>query len=360
MRAPPVTFVIDVTVSDQSRRIVRPAATGGPRATHPMSTVLVLTPAYCTRENRRWPLLRQTIYWVQRQTHADYVHVVVVDGSTAPAPDRLDRLGRWDPKLRVVHRENGGSSAAINHGLEQALSEVQPDYITVCHSDDVMLPESLDLRVRLAQERDAAFVYTDEVVVDDRPGAPPRCGRAPQHATAQALFSALLRHEGIPYVTMLWRTEFFLREVKGYDARLTSAEDWDIALRTAQALVATGARHAPLARVTMLRRIHEHSLRRQNIEDGTKLRCYEHVLGKHLEGDAYQRAIAAERDRLAKLRPPVWRTGPQRLARRLLPASVRTRFHRRPPPQPPPPPAVQAFLRQLDSVDYDAWEALRD
>lgn len=313
-----------------------------------MATVLVLTPAYCTPENRRWPLLRQTICWVQRQTHADHLHVVVDDGSTDSTPGRLDRLAHADPRLRVVHQENAGSSAAINHGLERALAWGRPDYVTVCHSDDVMLPESLDLRVRLAEARDAAFVYTDEVVIDDQ-GVPIRHGRAPEHATARTLYSALLRHERIPYVTMLWRTDFFLRELQGYDAHLTSAEDWDIALRTAQALIATDGRHASLGRVTIMRRVHEHGLRRRNIEDGTKLKCYEHVLGKHLEGEAYLKAIATERKRLARLQPPRLLAGTRRLARRLLPVSMRGRTRRPRPPQPAYGPEIEAFLRELES-----------
>ena len=125
-----------------------------------MSKVFVVTPAYCTEENRRLPLLLQTIYWVQQQTHKDYLHIVVDDESTDSTPEVLERLSQSNTNLKVFRKKNGGSSAAINYGVEQALALDKPDYITVCHSDDVLLPESLDVRVKLASKSGAELVYT--------------------------------------------------------------------------------------------------------------------------------------------------------------------------------------------------------
>ena len=73
---------------------------------------------------------------------------------------------------------------------------------------------------------------------------PPRHRRALEHSTPEDLFQALLRHQGIPYATMLWGADFFLHKLQGYDAGLTSSEDWDIALRSAKELTAMQATHA--------------------------------------------------------------------------------------------------------------------
>ena len=80
-----------------------------------MSKVFVVTPTYCTEENRRLPFLMQTIYWIQQQTHKDYLHIVVDDGSTDSTPEVLEHLSQSDPKLKVFRKENGGSSMAINY-----------------------------------------------------------------------------------------------------------------------------------------------------------------------------------------------------------------------------------------------------
>ena len=132
-----------------------------------MARVLVVTPTYCTEENRRLPLLLQTIYWVRRQTHKDYLHIIVDDESTDSTPEVLERLSKSDPNLKVFRKQNGGSSAAVNYGVERAVGIDKPDYITVCHSDDVLLPESLAVRVQLASKSGAELVYTDEVLIHD-------------------------------------------------------------------------------------------------------------------------------------------------------------------------------------------------
>ena len=157
-----------------------------------MSKVFVITPAYCTEENRRLLLLLQTIYWVQQQTHKDYLHIVVDDESTDSTPEVLERLSQSNPNLKVFRKENGGSSAAVNYGVEQALALDKPDYITVCHSDDVLLPESLDVRVQLASKSGAELVYTDSVDIDDK-GNPLNHRRAPEYSTPDELFKALLQ-----------------------------------------------------------------------------------------------------------------------------------------------------------------------
>jgi len=124
---------------------------------------LVVTPAYCTPGNQRLPLLRQTIHSVSRQ-NAPYLHVIVDDGSTDETPELLERLARQDPSLRVVHQTNQGSSAAVNAGIERALTCYDPEYVTVLHSDDLLLPGSLESRVSNAQQRQAVWVYTDRVL----------------------------------------------------------------------------------------------------------------------------------------------------------------------------------------------------
>jgi len=326
-----------------------------------MSKVFVITPTYCTEENRRLPLLLQTIYWVRQQTHRDYLHIVVDDESTDSTPEVLERLSQSDPNLKVFRKEHGGSSAAINYGVEQALALDRPDYITVCHSDDVLLPESLDVRVKLASESRAELIYTDSVIIHGT-GLPSTQYRAMEYPTPDELFRALLRHQrvGVPYPTMLWGADFFLHKLQGYDDRLTSSEDWDIALRSAKELAAMQATHAITHRVTMVIRKHENSLGLQNLHDGTKKRCCEVILQKHLNGDEYRAAMAREiltrfqrpklLDRvkvgLIKLQRP-------KLLRNALTLIIRRRRrHRALPAQTEMDPRTEAFLKEMDKVDY--------
>ncbi|MBH54884.1 MAG: hypothetical protein CMI18_11125 [Opitutaceae bacterium] len=132
-----------------------------------ISKAFVITPTNCTDEDHRLPLLLQTTCWVKQQIHRDYLYIVVDDESTDSTPEVLERLSKSDPNLKVIRKGEGGSKAAINYGVEQALALDKPDYITVCHSDDLLLPESLDIRVQIPSQSATELIYSDSVVIND-------------------------------------------------------------------------------------------------------------------------------------------------------------------------------------------------
>jgi len=262
--------------------------------------VFVITPVYCTTKNRRQRLLLESLYSVRLQSHPEYLHVVVDDGSTDDTKEVLERIAQSDPRLMVLSKKNGGSSEAVNFGIQKAAELHPPDYITLCHSDDLLLPRSLDHRVQLAEETGADFIFSD--VISQSAGMSGKADRtefgqynkARTFESSQMLFDSQLDHVRIPYMSMLWRGKFFMNQVKGYDPRITSAEDWDIALRTAKQLVATGSKHATLGVATGVRRSNKGGLELQNIVDGTKELCYEMILEKHLSGRRYTEALERE------------------------------------------------------------------
>jgi glycosyltransferase involved in cell wall biosynthesis len=265
-----------------------------------MNTIHIVTPVYCTEENQRLWMLLQTIQSVQQQSWSNYLHIIVDDGSTGEIPAILDRIAANDPRLVVFHKTNGGSSAAINHGVERSRAYGTPRYITICHSDDLLLPESLRTRVDLAIRTGSKLVYSDAVLINDERMLP-GIHQARPHATAHELYAALLNQgAGIPYLTMLWDADFFMNTLQGYDERLTSSEDWDMALRSAKALVKNNGLFAVERSITAAKRSHDGCLRIQNMRDGTKARCYKLILGKHLSGNALDTAMErARRTRLA-------------------------------------------------------------
>ena len=69
---------------------------------------------------------------VVEQSFADYEVILVDDGSTDRSPQLCDEWARKDPRIKVVHQQNGGLSAARNTGIELS----QGDYITFIDSDD--------------------------------------------------------------------------------------------------------------------------------------------------------------------------------------------------------------------------------
>jgi glycosyltransferase involved in cell wall biosynthesis len=73
------------------------------------------------------------------QTDADWEAVVVNDGSTDNTADVLNRYAQRDPRIRVVHKPNGGTGSALN----RALSEARGDWICWLSSDDFFDPKKL-------------------------------------------------------------------------------------------------------------------------------------------------------------------------------------------------------------------------
>lgn len=74
---------------------------------------------------------------LQNQTYPQMEILLVDDGSTDGSSALCDRLGREDPRIRVFHKENGGSSSARNLGIAQARGE----YLGFVDSDDYVEPD---------------------------------------------------------------------------------------------------------------------------------------------------------------------------------------------------------------------------
>lgn len=119
----------------------------------------------------------------------------------------------------------------------------------------------------------------------------------------------------MPFPTMLWKRDFFLDRLGGYDSEITSAEDLDIAIRSARELSLTANTHAVLHSPTVAYRFHDHNIGRQNIKDGTKWRCYKRILRKHLRGRRYQYHLARYGFYLARAMIPESLKAPLRHAR---------------------------------------------
>lgn len=65
--------------------------------------------------------------------------ILVDDGSTDGGAALCDKLSAGNPDIRVIHRPNGGLSAARNTGIDASTGE----YITFVDSDDEITPDTL-------------------------------------------------------------------------------------------------------------------------------------------------------------------------------------------------------------------------
>lgn len=77
------------------------------------------------------------------QTYTDFEVILVDDGSTDGSGAMCDSYASLDPRVRVIHTPNRGVSEARNTGLREACCE----YIYFLDSDDIMMPDCLELMV---------------------------------------------------------------------------------------------------------------------------------------------------------------------------------------------------------------------
>lgn len=234
--------------------------------------VLVVTPV-----RNRPDMVQETIRSVQRQTYRNYVHLVVDDQSTDTTPFILESHAALDPSLRL-HRTatRRYAAGAVNDAALPVLETGAFDYVTIIHSDDLLLPGSLERRVALAKATGCRFLYTDQIHLSTG-----NCVREIAPEPTPTLRAGLLFGGDLTYPSMLWRSDLFTA-MGGYDARIRSAEDREMALRSLREL--GDELPAVLHEATTIVRHHDGNIREENIRNGNKLAGYMIILSEHYDG----------------------------------------------------------------------------
>lgn len=119
-----------------------------------MSKVSIIVPVY---NGERY--LEKCIESILRQTHTDLELILIDDGSRDSSGAICDCWSEKDPRVKVIHQENQGVSAARNAGLDIATG----DYIGFVDADDEIAPETYE--ISLSQIDDHDIVMWDAVTV---------------------------------------------------------------------------------------------------------------------------------------------------------------------------------------------------
>ncbi len=101
-----------------------------------MPRISVIVPVYNTAM-----FLPDCIDSILAQTFDDFECILVNDGSSDESPSICDAYAEKNAKIRVIHQNNAGLSAARNAGMEMA----HGDWITFIDSDDIIYENYLHL-----------------------------------------------------------------------------------------------------------------------------------------------------------------------------------------------------------------------
>ena len=97
-----------------------------------MTAISIIVPVYNAEKT-----LPRCIDSILAQTFTDYELILVDDGSSDGSLSVCSAYAARDSRIRVLHQENAGVSAARNAGLDAAAGK----YIMFCDSDDEVEPE---------------------------------------------------------------------------------------------------------------------------------------------------------------------------------------------------------------------------
>lgn len=183
--------------------------------------VTVVIPAYNAER-----FLRAAVESVLAQVSWAAVEVVVVDdGSTDRTAEIAESLGT---AVRCVRQPNAGVAAARNRGIEEASGA----YIAFLDADDVWLPHKLERQLEQFRARPELVAVgcglreVDEALVPLRDIS----GR-----TASWADLVCMRGDGgLTSGSRMLLPREALEELGGFDERLSTSADWDLAVRLAK------------------------------------------------------------------------------------------------------------------------------
>lgn len=146
--------------------------------------VSIIVPVYKVEK-----YIRRCLDSVLGQTVSAWEAILVDDGSPDNCGAICEEYAARDSRFHVIHRENGGLSAARNTGIEWALAHSDSQYLTFLDSDDWLHPQFLEVLMRSLEETGARAAMTARCYTDTYTEAFPPCeNTAPQVLEAEDLF----------------------------------------------------------------------------------------------------------------------------------------------------------------------------
>lgn len=114
-----------------------------------MPTIAVLVPVYNAKDT-----LHACLDSLLAQTFTDFALLLVDDGSTDGSGEICDAYAVKDPRITVLHKENGGVASARNTLLSMQ-KELDNTHLAFVDADDTVSPDYLERLYRRAIDTDA-------------------------------------------------------------------------------------------------------------------------------------------------------------------------------------------------------------
>ena len=153
--------------------------------------ISVIVPVY----NIEKEYLQRCIQSICNQTYKNLEILLVDDGSTDGSSAVCDEFAKRDSRIRVFHKENGGSSSARNLGIQNAKGE----YIGFIDSDDYIEPDMYALLAETIKKYQIKMAQISRDEIDAKGNRLPDVCVPPENemvVSAEDLMRELLMHRG--------------------------------------------------------------------------------------------------------------------------------------------------------------------
>lgn len=100
--------------------------------------------------------IEQCLESINKQTYKNIEIILVDDGSPDNCGKIIDEYAKKDIRVKVIHKENSGVSAARNSGLEVATG----DYVCFADPDDILSEDYIEYLLNLAIHNDVEIALT--------------------------------------------------------------------------------------------------------------------------------------------------------------------------------------------------------
>ena len=114
-----------------------------------MAKISVIVPVYKVED-----YLHRCVDSILGQSFSDFELILVDDGSPDNCGAMCDACAEQDSRIRVIHQENGGLSAARNAGIDWVFRNSDSQWMAFVDSDDWVHPEYLQLLWNAVEETD--------------------------------------------------------------------------------------------------------------------------------------------------------------------------------------------------------------
>lgn len=129
-----------------------------------MAEICVIVPVYNVEL-----YLHRCVDSILNQTFTNFELILIDDGSPDSCPIICDEYAKKDPRVKVIHQQNGGLSSARNTGIDWCINNSKCNWLTFIDSDDWIHPEMLNtLYVAVNKNNTAVSVCRGILTSDEK------------------------------------------------------------------------------------------------------------------------------------------------------------------------------------------------